>query len=134
MRLRTLAIALAVAAPLVARESAPAAACGWLWGSSYGYAPASYSYSAPRTYGYLGYAPRSYSYGYTPGYYGGYGFYGRRWGWGGWRGYGYRGWRGYGYRGWRGARFGDFRGARVAGFRGGGFRGGFGGGGFRGRR
>jgi hypothetical protein len=128
MRIRTLVIALALAAPLVALESGPAAACDWLWGrgSSYGYAPASYS----------GYAPRSYGYScYAPAYYGGYGFYGRRWGlrgygYRGWRGYGFRsGWRGYGYRGWQGARVAGFRGARVAGFRGGvrgGFRGGFG--------
>jgi hypothetical protein len=107
MRPRTLVVALAVAAPLVVVESGPAAACDWLWGSSYGYAPASYSYSAPRTYGYDGYAPGSYGYyGYRPAYYGGYGFYGRRWGWG-WRGYG---WRGYGYRGWGGARVAGFRG------------------------
>src|SRR5262245_41090064 len=98
MRLRTLAIALGIATPLVAVASGPAAACDWLWGGSYGHAPASYGYSgcascAPRTYGYSGYAPRSY--GYSPAYYGG--CYGRRWGWGGWRGYGFRG----GFRGRR---------------------------------
>ena len=90
MRIRTLVVALAVAAPLLALESRPAAAfgwCGWGWGSS------SYGYSAPRSYGYYGYAPRTY--GYAPRYYGE-AYYGRRLGW---RGYGYRGWRGYGYRG-----------------------------------
>ena len=90
MRMRTLVVTLAVAAPLLALESRPAAAfgwCGWGWGSS------SYGYSAPRSYGYYGYAPRTY--GYAPRYYGG-AYYGRRLGW---RGYGYRGWRGYGYRG-----------------------------------
>jgi hypothetical protein len=105
MRLRTLAVALAVAAPLLVLESAPAAAfgwCGWGYGSS--------GYTAPRTYGYV--APRRY--GYAPRYYGG-SFYGRRLGW---RGYGYRGWRGgYGYRtGWRGYGAG-WRGARVVGRR-----------------
>jgi hypothetical protein len=123
MRLRTFAVALVVAAPLLVLESAPAAAFGWCgsgWGS------ASYGYAAPRSYGYYGYAPRSYGYydyaaprthgyyGFAPRYYGG--FYGRRWGW---RGYGYRGWRGYGYRaGWRGYGAG-WRGGRVVGFRGG---------------
>jgi hypothetical protein len=98
MRLRTLVVTLAVAAPLLALESKPAAAC-WGWGTS------SYGYSAPRSYGYYGYAPRTY--GYAPSSYGYYGYaprrfyggayYGRRLGW---RGYGYRGsWRGYGYRG-----------------------------------
>jgi hypothetical protein len=122
MRIRTLVIGLAIAAPLVVLESGPAAACDWLWGRGYGSTPVSYGYSGcayscePRRYGYApGY------YGYAPSYYGGYGFYGRRWGWGwrgyGWRGYGFRGWRGYGFRGWHGA--------RVAGFRGGAFRGGF---------
>ena len=132
MRLRVFAIALALAAPLLAVESRPAAAFGWC-GSGRGFG--SYGYAAPRTYGYYGYAPRSYGYygyavprtygyyGYAPRYYGG--FYGRRWGW---RGYGYRGWRGYGYRaGWRGygyrAGFRGYgtgwRGARVVGFRGG---------------
>ena len=45
MRLRTLVVALAVAAPLLALESRPAAAFGWCgmgWGSS------GYGYSAPR--------------------------------------------------------------------------------------
>ena len=95
MRIRTLVVALAVAAPLLALESRPAAAfgwCDWGWGSS------SSGYSAPRSYGYYGYAPRTY--GYAPRYYGG-AFYGRRLGW---RGYGYRGIGvgrvgGYGYRG-----------------------------------
>jgi hypothetical protein len=89
MRMRTFVVTLAVAAPLLALESRPAAAfwCGWGWGSS------SYGYSTPRSYGYYGYAPRTY--GYAPRYYGG-AYYGRRLGW---RGYGYRGWRGYGYRG-----------------------------------
>jgi hypothetical protein len=133
MRIRTLVLGLAVAAPLVALESAPAAACGWLFGWGSGYAPASYGYSAcgvcaPRTYSY---APRYRYYGYSPALYGGYGFYGRRWGWRGygprwgWRGYGWRGgWRGYGFRGWHGARVAGFHGARVVGFRGG-VRGGF---------
>ena len=132
MRLRVFAIALALAAPLLAVESRPAAAFGWC-GSGWGYG--SYGYAAPRTYGYYGYAPRSYGYygysvprtygyyGYAPRYYSG--FYGRRWGW---RGYGYRGWRGYGYRaGWRGYGYRaglrgygtGWRGARVVGFRGG---------------
>jgi hypothetical protein len=115
MRIRTLVATLAIAAPLLALESRPAAAfgwCNWGWGSS------GYGYSAPRGYGYYGYAPGTYGYyGYAPRY-GGY-YYGRRWGW---RGYGYRGWRGY--RGWHGARVASFRGTRVAGFRGG----------FRGRR
>lgn len=105
MRLRTVAVALAVAAPLLAVQSTPAAAfglCDWGWGYS------GTSYTAPRSYGYYGYAaPRSYGYyGYAPRYYGRYS-YGRRLGWRGygvgWRGYGYRGWRGYG-AGWRGAR------------------------------
>jgi len=86
MRMRTLVVALAVAAPLLALESRPAAAFGWCggWGSS------SYGYSAPRSYGY---APRTY----------GGAYYGRRLGW---RGYRYRGIGvgvgrvgGYGYRG-----------------------------------
>jgi hypothetical protein len=116
MRIRTLVVALAIAAPLVALESRPAAAfgfCDWGWGAR------SYGYTAPRTYGYYGYAPRYRYYGYAPRYYGTY-YYGRRWGW---RGLGYRGWRGYGYRGWRGARVAGFRpgwrGAHVSGFRGG---------------
>jgi hypothetical protein len=130
MRIRTLVLGLAVAAPIVAFESGPAAACDWLfgWGRGYGYTSA--TACAPGCATGYGCAPRSY-YGYSPAYYGG--FYGRRWGWGwrgyGWRGYGFRGWRGYGYRGWRGARVGTLGGARVAGFRAGGFRGGV-----RGRR
>ena len=109
MRLRTIVVALAVAAPLLAIESGPAAACDWLWGRGYGYA-------APASYGYSSYAPRAYGfYGYAPRYYGA-SYFGRPWGW---RGYGYRGWRGYGYAGWRGY---GWRGARVAalgpGFRG----------------
>ena len=106
MRIRALVVALAVAAPLLAVESRPAAACDWFRGSTYGYAaPPSYSY-APRTYGYApsysyygssyyGSAP-SYSYYGSAPLYRGYGFYGRRLGW---RGSGYRGYRGYGYRG-----------------------------------
>ena len=112
MRLRTLAVALAVAGPLLVLESAPAAAfgwCGWGYGSSGYTAPRTYGYVAPRRYGYV--APRRY--GYAPRYYGG-SFYGRRLGL---RGYGYRGWRGYGYRaGWRGYRAG-WGGARVVGRR-----------------
>ena len=88
MRIRTLLVALAVAAPLLALESRPVAAFGWCgsgWGSS------SYGYSAPRSYGYYGYAPRTYGYaprrygyyGYAPRYDGG-SYYGRRLGW---RGY-----------------------------------------------
>ena len=53
MRMRTLVVALAVAAPLLTLESRPAAAfgwCGWGWGSS------SYGYSAPRL-AYLHLAP-----------------------------------------------------------------------------
>jgi hypothetical protein len=119
MRLRTLAVALAVAAPLLAVETTPAAAFGWCdWGWGY----SGTSYTAPRSYGYYGYAaPRRYGYyGYAPRYYGGY-YYGRRWGWrgygyrAGWRGYGYRGWRGYGHRaGWRGY---GYRGVRGYGYR-----------------
>jgi hypothetical protein len=132
MRLRTIGIALAIAAPLLAFESTPAAAfgwCDWGWGTrTYGYtAPRSYGYYgyAPRTYGYYGYAaPRRFGYyGYAPSYRGFY--YGRRLGW---RGYGYRGWRGHGFRaGWRGYGYrpglrghgAAFRGAHVGGFRGG---------------
>jgi hypothetical protein len=107
MRIRTLVVALAVAAPLLALESRPAAAfgwCDWGWGSS------GYAYSAPRTYGY---APRYRYSGYSPRYYGG-SYYGRRLGW---RGYGYRaGWRGY-RAGWRGARVGGYRAGLRAGRR-----------------
>jgi hypothetical protein len=62
MRIRTIAAALVVAAPLLALESPSAAAC---WeGSGYGYGAA--GYAAPR-YGYM-------SYGYSsPAYYGGFG-------------------------------------------------------------
>ena len=64
MRIRTIAAALVVAAPLLVLESPLAAAC---WeGSGYGYAAA--GYAAPR-YGYM-------SYGGYGGYYGGYGGYG----------------------------------------------------------
>jgi hypothetical protein len=61
--------ALLTAAPVLALNSTPAAAC---WGFGYGYS-ASY---APRTYSY---APRAYSYGYAPasGYYGSRAYYGR---------------------------------------------------------
>jgi hypothetical protein len=64
MRLRTIAAALVVAAPLLVLESLSATAC---WeGSGYGYSAA--GYAAPR-YGYM-------SYGYSsPAYYGGYGGY-----------------------------------------------------------
>lgn len=60
---------LLTAAPLLALDSTPAAAC---WGFGYGY-NASY---APRTYSY---APRAYSYGYAPAdrYYGSRAYYGR---------------------------------------------------------
>src|SRR5262245_33150905 len=128
MRLRTLIVGLAVAAPIVVLESGPAAACDWGWGRGYyGYAGSTYG-ACGCGYGGYGYAPSYYGgYGYTPAYYGGYGFYGRRWGWGGWRGYGYGGWRGYGFRGWRGYGYRGWHGARVAGFRGG-FHGGFHGG------
>ena len=71
MRLRTIAAALVVAAPLLALESPSAAAC---WeGRGYGYAAA--GYAAPRR-GYM-------SYGYSsPAYYGGYGLLRRlRWLW-----------------------------------------------------
>ena len=119
MRLRAVAVALVVAAPLLALESTPAAAfgwCDWGWGSTS-------TSTAPRSYGYYGYAaPRTYGdYGYAPRYYGGY--YrprlGLRWGW---RGYGYRGWRGagfYGQRvGWRGYGYrAGWRGARISGYR-----------------
>lgn len=117
--MRKLIFALLIAAPLLALESKPAAACGWGSGSGYGYtAPRNYGYYGytPRSYGYYGYAPRRYGYyGYAPRYYGG--FYGRRWGW---RGYGYwGGWRGFGRRaGFRGYGVG-VRAARVGGFRGG---------------
>ena len=62
MRIRTIAAALVVAAPLLVLESPSAAAC---WeGRGYGYGAA--GYAAPR-YGYM-------SYGYSsPAYYGGYG-------------------------------------------------------------
>ena len=72
MRLRTIAAALVVAAPLLVLETPSAAAC---WeGRGYGYAAA--GYAAPR-YGYM-------SYGYSsPAYYGGYGGY-----YGGYGGYG----------------------------------------------
>jgi hypothetical protein len=65
MRIRTIAAALVVAAPLLVLESPSAAAC---WGGrGYGYGAA--GYAAPR-YGYM-------SYGYSsPAYYGGYGGYG----------------------------------------------------------
>src|SRR5262245_32745013 len=101
MRLRTLVATLAVATPLVAIESGPAAACDWLFGGG------GYGYAAPASYGYYGYGPRTYGYyGYAPGYYGA-SYFGRPWGW---RGYGYRGWRGYGYGGWRGGHVAGFRG------------------------
>ena len=70
MRIRTIAAALMVAAPLLVLESPSAAAC---WeGRGYGYGAA--GYAAPR-YGYM-----SYGYSSPPttalGYYGGYGGYG----------------------------------------------------------
>ena len=67
MRIRTIAAALVVAAPLLALESPQAAAC---WGTGYGYtATAAATPVAPRRYGYM-------SYGYSsPAYYGGYGGY-----------------------------------------------------------
>jgi hypothetical protein len=72
MRIRTMAAAFVVAAPLLVLESPLASAC---WeGSGYGYSAA--GYAAPR-YGYM-------SYGYSsPAYYGGYGGY-----YGGYGGYG----------------------------------------------
>jgi hypothetical protein len=72
MRIRTIAAALVVAAPLLVLESPSASAC---WeGRGYGYGAA--GYAAPR-YGYM-------SYGYSsPAYYGGYGGY-----YGGYGGYG----------------------------------------------
>ena len=80
MRIRTIAAALVLAAPLVALESPQAAACwGTGWGSGYGYTAAATPVT-PRRYGYT-------SYGYSaPAYYGG-----RV----GYRGVGWR--RGYGY-------------------------------------
>ena len=64
MRIRTIAAALVVAAPLLALESPQAAAC---WGTGYGYtATAAATPVAPRRYGYM-----SYDYS-SPTYYGGY--------------------------------------------------------------
>jgi hypothetical protein len=99
MRIRTIAAALMVAAPLLVLESPSAAAC---WeGRGYGYAAA--GYAAPR-YGY-----RSYGYA-SPAYYGGYG--------------GYYGGLGYGIGRvavrravWRGG--GYYGGVRRVGYRGG---------------
>jgi hypothetical protein len=104
--MRRLLLALALTTPLIALDSAPAAAWGWGYGySGYGYAPycqpyRSYYYSYRPSYGYAPYygaywRPRFYSGGY---FYRPY----RSWGWGGYRGWGYRGWgyRGWGYRGW----------------------------------
>jgi hypothetical protein len=67
MRIRTIAAALVVAAPLLALGSPQAAAC---WGTGYGYtATGAATPVAPRRYGYM-------SYGYSsPTYYGGYGGY-----------------------------------------------------------
>ena len=99
MRIRTIAAALVVAAPLLVLESPSAAAC---WeGGGYGYTAA--GYAAPR-YGY-----RSYGYS-SPAYYGGYG--------------GYYGGLGYGIGRvavrravWRGG--GYYGGVRRVGYRGG---------------
>jgi hypothetical protein len=104
--MRRLLLALALTTPLIALDSAPAAAWGWGYGySGYGYAPycqpyRSYYYSYRPSYGYAPYygaywRPRFYSGGY---FYRPY----RSWGWGGYRGWGNRGWgyRGWGYRGW----------------------------------
>ena len=67
MRLRTIAAALTVATPLLALESAPAAAFDWCnRASGYG----GYGYAAP-TYGYYGYAAPAYgNYGYAAAAYG----------------------------------------------------------------
>ena len=69
MRLRTIAAALVVATPLLALESAPAAACDW------GYGYGGYGYAAPSAYGYYGYAAPAYGYyGYAAPAYGNYGY------------------------------------------------------------
>ena len=107
MRIRTIAAAFVVAAPLLALGSPQAAAC---WGSGYGYAATdAIAPVAPRRYGYMGYgysSPGYYGgyYGYSsPGYYGGYygysspAYYGGYYGGVGYQGVGWR--RGYGYRG-----------------------------------
>lgn len=92
MRVRTIAAALVVGAPLLALGSPKAAAC---WDTGYGYgATTAIAPAAPRRYGYMGYGYSSPAYDggyYRPAYFGGY--YG---------GIGYRGaglGHGYGYRG-----------------------------------
>ena len=71
MRIRTIAAALVVVAPLLALESPQAAAC---WGTGYGYtATAAATPVAPRRYGYMSYGYSSPTY--YGGYYGGYGGY-----------------------------------------------------------
>jgi len=71
MRIRTIAAALVVVAPLLALESPQAAAC---WGMGYGYtATAAATPVAPRRYGYMSYGYSSPTY--YGGYYGGYGGY-----------------------------------------------------------
>ena len=66
MRIRTIAAAFVVAAPL-ALESPKAAAC---WGTGYGYTGTATPVAPVRRYGYMGYGYSS------PAYYGGYGGYG----------------------------------------------------------
>jgi hypothetical protein len=98
--MRRLLLALAITAPLLALDSAPASAWGWCrgygyYGAAYSYRPYYYSYRP-----YYGYAPYYGAYWrprfYTSGYF--YRPY-RSWGWGGYRPYRAWGWRG-GWRRW----------------------------------
>ena len=74
MRIRTIAAAFVVAAPLLALESPKAAAC---WGTGYGYTGTATPVAPVRRYGYMGYGYSSPAYyGGYGGYYGGYGGYG----------------------------------------------------------
>jgi len=115
-KMRRLLLALAVTAPLIALDSAPAAAFGWGWDRGYGYYGYAYApYCRPyRSYyysyrPYYGYAPYYGAY-WRPRYYGAYwrprfysaGYFYRPYRWYGYRGWGYRGWgyRGWGHRGW----------------------------------
>jgi hypothetical protein len=100
MRIRTIAAAFVVAAPLLVLESPEVAAC-WGWGTGYGYTgTVAATPVAPRRYGYLSYGYSSPTY--YGGYYGGYGIARgiarrniRRAAYGG---IGYRGYRGVGVR------------------------------------
>src|SRR6476661_6029901 len=65
MRLRMIAAAFLVAAPILALENTSAAACFWDRGYGYGYAATSYGYSSPAYYGgYRGIGWRRGFYGY----------------------------------------------------------------------